>query len=239
MKCIRKFKNLPIEFQNDTIKKYFDILNSRRISLFIKRSLDILVAAFCIAVAAPFIYLPAIIAIKLEDGGPVFYKQVRVGRYGKEYKMLKFRSMVLNADKLGSELTTDGDVRITKIGKFLRITRFDELPQFFHVFTGKMTIIGTRPEVPKFYKEYNEDMRATLLLPPGMTGAASIKYRNESVILAACDDPERVYVEKILGEKMQINIDYVKQFSILNDFKYLFLTFACLFKDDEMLNKKD
>ncbi len=223
-----EFMKLPKEFQCDEVKHYYDILKIKTSALILKRIFDVIVAIFMIII----LLLPmAVIAllIKCTSKGPVIYKQVRVTTFGKRFKIWKFRSMRTDADAKGELLTVGEDNRITKIGKFLRKFRLDELPQIFHVLSGKMSIVGTRPEVPKFTDQYTNEMLATLLLPAGVTSLASIKFKDEAELLAEAEDVDKAYIEKILPEKMKYNLKYIKEFSFLGDIKLIFKTVAEVF----------
>ena len=175
-----------------------------------------------------------IIAIRIatESKGGVFYRQERVTTYGKKFKIHKFRTMVANADQIGSAVTVSGDNRITPTGAFLRKYRLDELPQVFDVLSGNMSFVGTRPEVTKYVKKYTKEMRATLLLPAGITSEASIRYKDEAELLDAADDVDRVYVEEVLPGKMKYNLQSIKKFSFLGEIVTMFRTvFAVLGKE--------
>lgn len=223
-----EFSKLPKELQCDEVKHYYDILKTKTFALVLKRAFDIIIAIIMIII----LLLPmAIISllIKCTSKGPVIYKQVRVTTFGKKFKIWKFRSMRTDADAKGELLTVGEDNRITKIGKFIRKFRLDELPQIFHVLSGKMSIVGTRPEVPKFTDRYTNDMLATLLLPAGVTSLASIKYKDEAKLLAEAKDVDKAYMEKILPEKMKYNLEYLKDFSFAGDIKLIFKTVAEVF----------
>ncbi len=223
-----EYEKLPKELQCDEVKHYYNILKTKTKVLIIKRIFDVFVAIFFII----FLSLPmAVIAIliKCTSKGPVIYKQVRVTTFGKEFKIFKFRSMRTDADSKGELLTVGEDDRITKVGRFIRKFRLDELPQIFHVLSGKMSIVGTRPEVPKFTAEYSNDMLATLLLPAGVTSLASIKFKDEAELLAKADDVDKAYVEQILPEKMKYNLEYIENFSFTGDIKLIFKTVAEVF----------
>lgn len=223
-----EYEKLPKELQCDEVKHYYNILKTKTKALIIKRIFDVFVAIFFII----FLSLPmAVIAIliKCTSKGPVIYKQVRVTTFGKEFKIFKFRSMRTDADSKGELLTVGEDDRITKVGRFIRKFRLDELPQIFHVLSGKMSIVGTRPEVPKFTAEYSNDMLATLLLPAGVTSLASIKFKDEAELLAKADDVDKAYVEQILPEKMKYNLEYIEKFSFTGDIKLIFKTVAEVF----------
>ena len=227
---VKQFEKLPKDFQNDTVKPYFDYLQTRKGSLFLKRAMDIFVALAILIVSFPFLLIAGIL-VKTTSEGPLFYMQKRVGLYGKEFAIFKFRTMVQNADKIGTQITVgERDPRITKVGHFLRITRLDEFPQMLNVLKGDMTIIGTRPEVPRYVAHYTDEMKATLLLPPGASGAASIAYRKENEMLKDVQDPERYYVDTILPDKMAINLAYLKSFSFGKDLALIFRTVLCVFQ---------
>lgn len=193
-----------------------------------KRLFDIAFSVLGLAVCSPLFVLIGL-AIKLGDGGSVFFRQQRVGQHGKPFRMWKFRSMVKNAPALGSELTVGRDPRITRIGYLLRQTKLDELPQLINVLAGQMSFIGPRPEVAKYVALYNAEQRKVLELVPGITDPASIAYRNESELLAGSQDPERLYVEQIMPEKIQTNIEYAAGATFWSDLRVIALTFARLF----------
>lgn len=220
---LKKRQSLPEFMQNDSVGEYYAILSEKRVSLFFKRVFDIIVSLIFITVASP-VFLLLIAAVAISSGFPVVYRQKRVTTCGRVFGLLKFRTMLKNADKIGSLVTVDNDPRITKIGAFLRKYRLDELPQIFNVLSGSMTLVGTRPEVEKYVENYTEEMAATLLLPAGVTSPASILYKDEAELLDNCDDPDEVYVNKILPEKMEINLRYLRDFSLFGDIKILFQT---------------
>ena len=176
----------------------------------------------------------AIIAvwIKLDSKGPIFYRQERITTYGKHFKIHKFRTMVNNADKIGTTVTVGNDSRITKIGKKLRGCRLDELPQVLDLISGNMSFVGTRPEAVKYVKKYKPEYMATLLLPAGITSEASIRYKDEAKLLDSANDVDNVYVEKVLPGKMRYNLESIKKFSFCGDIATMFRTvFAVLGKD--------
>ena len=179
---LRKWDNIPKFIKNDEVKYYYDILQKRKISLIIKRLFDILASLILLLVLSPIILIFSI-WIKLDSRGPVFYRQVRITRYGREFKIFKFRTMIVNADKIGSLVTIGNDQRITRVGNIIRKYRIDEIPQLINVLIGDMTFVGTRPEVKKYVDAYDNKMKATLLLPAGITSNASINYRNEETIM--------------------------------------------------------
>ena len=217
--------------QCDEVKEYYDILSKKKLSLRLKRAFDI-VAATCILIITAIPMIIIAIRIATESKGGVFYRQERVTTYGKKFKIHKFRTMVANADQIGSAVTVSGDNRITPTGAFLRKYRLDELPQVFDVLSGNMSFVGTRPEVTKYVKKYTKEMRATLLLPAGITSEASIRYKDEAELLDAADDVDRVYVEEVLPGKMKYNLQSIKKFSFLGEIVTMFRTvFAVLGKE--------
>ena len=227
---ICKWEKLPAEMQTDEVRKYYDILRKKNFSLFWKRVFDIFVSALMLIVLSP-LFLVLAIAIKIDSKGPVFYRQERVTQYGKHFRIFKFRSMVVNADK-GSQVTVDQDSRITRMGKLIRKCRLDEVSQLIDVFRGVMTFVGTRPEVPKYVSEYTPEMMATLLLPAGVTSLASIYYKDEAELLNGAEDTDKVYIEKILPAKMYYNLKEIEKFGFWRDIKTMFMTvFAVLGKE--------
>ena len=191
---MRAFEKLPPEFQNPQVKKYYDILRKKSASVVMKRVFDI-VAALLILL---FLLLPiAVIAVlvKCDSKGPAMFRQERVTKYGKKFRIFKFRTMVVNAESLGTLVTTDSDSRVTKIGRTLRKYRLDELPQIFNVLGGSMSFVGTRPEVPRYVDAYEDVYYATLLLPAGITSLASIMYKDEEKLLSAGGDTDKVKIQ--------------------------------------------
>ena len=229
MKII-EWEQLPLEMQTEEVKKYYDILKKRKVSLFFKRGFDLIVSSIALIVFLP-VYLILAIAIKIDSPGPVFYRQERVTQYGKHFRIHKFRTMVQNADK-GSQVTVNNDSRITRVGKVIRDCRLDEIAQLIDVIQGTVTLCGVRPESPKYVAEYTNEMMATLLLPAGVTSLASIYYKDEAKLLDGVEDTDKVYVEKILPGKMYYNLKAIEQFSFWGDIKIMFMTvFAVLGKD--------
>lgn len=228
---LRKWDDLPPEMRNSEVRKYYDILQKKRVSLFFKRAFDILAATILLLLLSP-VFLILAIAIKIDSPGKVFYRQVRVTQYGRRFRIFKFRSMVSDADRKGTLVTVSGDTRVTKIGKFIRRYRLDEIAQLLNVICGDMTFVGTRPEVPRYTDQYTSEMMATLLIPAGITSLASIYYKDESKILDASDDPDRVYIEKVLPAKMYHNLKAIEEFSFFGDVKIMFMTlFAVVGKE--------
>ena len=224
---LKKWDDLPEEFKTETIEEYYRILSNKKVSLLFKRVFDIVVSMILLIILSP-IFLVLAIAIKLDSKGPVFYRQVRVTQYGKQFRIFKFRTMVQNADKQGAQVTVSNDSRITRIGKLIRKSRLDELCQLIDVFRGTMTFVGTRPEVPKYVQAYTNEMLATLLLPAGVTSKASIFYKDESELLDKAEDADSVYINDILPEKMKYNLDAIKKFSFFGDIKSMFMTVSAV-----------
>lgn len=228
-----KWEKMPANMQTEEIKGYYDALKKKKMSLFFKRVMDLFVSLVLMIICFPFFILLAI-AIKIDSKGPVFYRQERVTQYGKIFRIHKFRSMTVNSDKSG-QLTVNNDKRITRVGKFIRKFRIDELCQIIDVFTGNMTLVGTRPEVPKYVAQYTPEMMATLLLPAGITSLASIFFKDEGRILSEAEDVEKAYVEEVLPKKMKCNLQHIRKFSFFGEIKIMFMTvFAVLGKKYEM-----
>lgn len=217
-----KWDKLPQELKTEEAKKYYDILKKKRASLFFKRMFDIVVSTLMLIILSP-VFLILAVAIKLDSSGPVFYRQTRVTQYCKTFRIFKFRSMVQNADK-GSLVTVGNDSRITRVGKFIRKYRLDEVCQLIDVFRGTMTFVGTRPEVVKYVEKYTPEMMATLLLPAGVTSLASIYYKDEAVLLDGAEDTDKTYIEKVLPGKMYYNLKGIENFSFWGDVKIMFMT---------------
>lgn len=220
---MKSLKKLPPQFQCDEVKIYYDILCKKRMSLALKRITDVIVSLVLLVILIiPIIIIAA--AVKATSEGPVFYKQVRVTKYGRHFQILKFRTMIENADKIGPSVTTQSDERVTGIGRTLRKYRLDELPQLFNVISGSMSIVGTRPEVLKYVELYSPEYYATLLMPAGITSLASIMYKDEEKLLKNQENIDEIYVSKILPEKMKYNLEYVKSFCFSSDIKLMFKT---------------
>lgn len=220
---MKSFDKLPNQFQCEEVKRYYDILSKKTRSLVLKRITDLIFSVILLVILIIPIMIIAV-AVKATSKGPVFYRQVRVTTYGRHFKILKFRTMVENADKIGSLVTTDSDSRVTKVGRFLRKYRLDELPQIFNVLSGSMSVVGTRPEVPKYVEQYKPEYLATLLIPAGITSLASIMYKDEEKLLSSEQDVDRVYIEKILPEKMKYNLKYTENFGFRSDLRLMLKT---------------
>ena len=224
-----KWSDLPKELQVEEVKEYYDILQNHRAGLIAKRIFDIIVAGVLLIVLSPILLVLSII-IKLDSEGPVMFRQVRVTRYGKKFRIFKFRTMVNHADKIGTQVTTKGDARVTRVGHFLRKCRLDELPQLFNILSGDMTFVGTRPEVEKYVAYYTNEMKATLLLPAGVTSIASIEYKDEERLLENAEDAGEVYIKQVLPEKMKYNLKAIREFSFWKDIKTMFATVKAVLK---------
>jgi len=194
-----------------------------------KRCLDLILTILGLLVIWPVLFVVALL-IKLRDAGPVFFRQERVGRGGRLFRIWKFRTMVVDAEKRGASLTVGQDPRITRMGHWLRKSKLDELPQLFNVLCGEMSLVGPRPEVPRYVAMYTPEQRQVLALTPGITDLASIKYRNESDLLAHADDAERVYIEEVMPEKIAINLEYAKHSHIGSDCAVILNTLSKLFR---------
>lgn len=217
------WEKLPPQMQTEAVKPYYEILQKKQIGLIFKRSFDIVVSLIMLLILSP-VFLVLAIAIKLDSKGPVFYRQVRVTQYGKEFRILKFRTMVNNADKIGSQVTVGGDSRITRVGKVIRECRLDEIGQLLNILGGSMTFVGTRPEVPKYVEKYTPEMWATLLLPAGVTSEASIRYKDEAALLDAAEDVDATYIQDVLPGKMKYNLRSIQEYSFFKDIKTMFQT---------------
>lgn len=227
---ICKWEKLPLELQTEEIRPYYEKLRKKQVALFFKRVFDVVVSALMLIALSP-VFLVLAVAIKLDTPGPVFYRQVRVTQYGKQFRIFKFRSMVQNADK-GSLVTVGGDRRITRVGRVIRKCRLDEICQLIDVFRGTMTFVGTRPEVPKYVASYTPEMLATLLLPAGVTSLASIFYKDEDMLLAGAEDVDKAYITEVLPGKMYYNLKEIADYSFFADIKIMFMTvFAVLGKE--------
>ena len=217
------WEKLPSQMQTEAVKPYYEILQKKQISLIFKRLFDIVVSIIMLLILSP-VFLVLAIAIKLDSKGPVFYRQVRVTQYGKEFRIFKFRTMVTNADKIGSQVTVGGDSRITRVGKVIRECRLDEIGQLLNILGGSMTFVGTRPEVPKYVEKYTSEMWATLLLPAGVTSEASIRYKDEAALLDAAEDVDATYIQDVLPGKMKYNLRSSQEYSFFKDIETMFQT---------------
>lgn len=215
--------------KNEEVKKYYEIVKKRKAALIFKRIFDIVMSVFLIILFSPLL-LATFIVIKLDSPGKALFLQDRVTQNGKIFKVFKFRTMVENAESLGSQVTAGEDPRITKCGRWLRKFRIDEVPQLFNILKGELSFVGVRPEVPKYVKKYTPEMFATLLLPAGVTSMTSIMYKDESKLLEGAENPDKTYVEEILPEKMKYNLEYIKNFNFWYDIKVMVKTVFAIIK---------
>lgn len=228
---LKQWEELPEYMRVEEVRPYWESLNKKRGQLLLKRIFDIVVALILLIVlAVPMLILA--VWIKLDSEGPVFYRQERVTTCGRHFRIHKFRTMVSNADKIGTAVTVGNDSRITRAGSKLRHARLDELPQLFDVLEGTMSFVGTRPEAVKYVEKYQPEYYATLLMPAGITSEASIRYKDEDRLLNSADNADDVYVNKVLPEKMKWNLLSVRNYDFFSDIATMFRTvFAVLGKD--------
>lgn len=226
---LRKWDDLPDQMKNDGVLHYYKILKNKQLSLFIKRVFDVLLSLILIVILSPLFIILAIL-IKKDSDGEIIYKSTRITQYNRKFQIYKFRTMVKNADKIGSQVTIDDDNRITKVGKTLRKFRLDEIPQLFNILIGDMSFVGTRPESPYYVKHYKDEMYATLLLKAGVTSEASIEYKDEANLLRDKKNTDQIYIEQILPEKMKYNLTSISKFSIIKDVNTMIRTVIAVFK---------
>ena len=238
---LMEWEQLPEQLKAQEVRPYYELLRKKRGSMLLKRIFDIVVSAIMLIVLCP-VFLILAIAIKLDSPGPVFYRQVRVTQYGKCFRIFKFRTMVSNADKIGTQVTVGNDSRITRMGRLIRKCRLDEVSQLIDVFRGTMTFVGTRPEVPKYVASYTPEMMATLLLPAGVTSEASILYKDESELLEHAVDVDEAYVQKVLPGKMRSNLRAIEKFGFWSDIRTMFRTVLAVlgkeYQEDLISEKK-
>ena len=235
---LRKWEDLPEFMRIPEVRPYWEALDKKRVQLVLKRAFDFVVSLILLVILSIPMLIIAIM-IKLDSPGTVFYRQERVTTYGRHFRIHKFRTMVSNADKIGSAVTVSGDTRITKVGDRLRDLRLDELPQVLDILAGNMSFVGTRPESVKYVEQYRPEYRATLLMPAGVTSEASIRYKDEAKLLDAADDVDQVYIEQVLPEKMKWNLESVIQFRFLQEIMTMIRTvLAVLGKDYSTLSEE-
>ena len=225
--------NIDNRFETEAVKKYRASIEKKKVSLFLKLFFDKVLALGLLILLLPII-LGIAIWIKLDSEGPVFYRQERITTYGRTFRIFKFRTMVKDADKLGTAVTQQNDPRISKVGHKLRKLRLDELPQLINILLGDMSFVGVRPEVAKYVDKYTDEMNATLLLPAGITSPASIEYKDEDEVIEKFKGSGRsvdeIYVEEILPDKMKYNLKYIEEFSVINDIKIMIRTAVAVVK---------
>ena len=213
---LKAWEKLPSCMQCEAVRPYYDSLAQKRMSLILKRGFDIVMAAILFLILGIPMAIVAVL-IKLDSKGPILFRQERITAYGRKFRIHKFRTMVDHAEQKGTSVTVGNDVRITKVGRFLRKYRIDEFPQLFDVLENNMSFVGTRPESPKYVNQYTDEMKATLLLPAGITSEASIRYKDEAKLLGGAQDIDKAYVEEVLPEKMKWNLWSIRQFSFTED----------------------
>jgi len=213
---LKRWEDLPDIMRTDEVRPYYDVLQKHKVSLVLKRIFDFTVSLILLLLIWPILIIIAI-AVKLDSPGPAFYKQERVTTYNRKFKIWKFRTMVANADKIGSQVTVSNDQRVTKVGKILRGVRLDELPQVINILTGDMSFVGTRPEVVKYVDAYKPEYYATLLLPAGVTSEASIRYKDEYKLLSKAENVDKVYIEEVLPAKMVWNLESIERFRFMRE----------------------
>lgn len=233
---LKKWENIPEEMRNAEVRYYYDILIKKKKSLFFKRIFDIAVSAVMLVLLSP-VFLVLAVAVKAESKGPVFYRQERVTQYGKRFRIFKFRTMVCNADTIGAHVTVNNDSRITRVGKFIRKYRLDEISQLIDVFRGTMTFVGTRPEVVKYVDSYTPEMMATLLLPAGITSEASIFYKDESDLINNFQNADKVYIEEVLPQKMVYNLNEIENYGFFRDIRIMIMTVLAVLGKEYVTDK--
>ena len=226
---MRKWERLPEELRREEIRPYYEHLKKHKVSLVLKRGMDLLAACLLTLILSPFMLIIGIVVGVTSPGG-VFFCQERVTTYGRHFRIIKFRTMVADAESKGSQVTTQGDSRVTGVGHFLRKVRLDELPQLFNIIKGDMSIVGTRPEVPRYVAKYTPEMMATLLLPAGVTSKASIEYKDEDRLLSEGGDVDRIYVEEVLPAKMRYNLAYMMEYSLGKDLLLMLQTVLAVWR---------
>lgn len=219
---LKNYDKLPDFMKNKEVKEYYEILKKKKFYLIMKRFYDIVCSLILLLILSPIILVLSI-TIKFDSKGPIFYRQERITKYGKKFRIFKFRTMVVNADKQGTLVTLNDDSRITRVGRKIRKCRLDEIPQLINILIGDMSFVGTRPEVKKYIDAYTDEMLATLLMPAGLTSNASIEYKDEDKIIEKYTKKgqtvDYVYIQKILPKKMKYNLEYIKKFNIIEDIK--------------------
>lgn len=230
---LKKWENLPEFMKNEPVRRYYDGLSKKKIQLHIKRIFDSIISLFLLVLLSP-IFLIVAIAIKIDSKGPVFYRQKRITQYGRVFRIFKFRTMIQNADQKGSLVTLGEDERITRIGKKIRKCRLDEIPQLLNILIGDMSFVGTRPEVPKYVERYTDEMKATLLMPAGVTSTASIEFKDEdemiNTYLIKGEKVDDIYVNRILPEKMKWNLKEIEEFNVMKDIQTEIKTIIAVLK---------
>lgn len=216
MQVLREWNQLPKYMRTEEVRPYYEILKDKEKSLVLKRVFDVLISGIMLIFFSPIMLIIAILIV-VDTKGKVFFRQERVTQYGRKFYIHKFRTMVTDAEKIGSNVTVKNDARITRVGRILRKFRIDELPQLIDVWQGNMSFVGTRPECTNFVKKYSKEMMATLLLPAGITSEASIKYKDEAKFLENAESADDIYIEKVLPGKMKYNLESIRNFSVIRE----------------------
>ncbi|MEY8313906.1 sugar transferase [Adlercreutzia muris] len=224
--------------RTEEVRPFYDLLAKKRGQLLVKRLVDICGSAVLLVLLSP-VFAVLAIAIKVDSPGPVFYRQLRVTQYGKRFRIFKFRTMCDRADQIGSAVTVGNDARVTRVGKAIRRLRLDEISQLVDVFRGTMTFVGTRPEVPQYVDAYTPLMRATLLLPAGVTSMASITFKDEADILSFADNVDDAYIRSVLPRKMEFNLRDIESFSVSRDFSIMLKTVSAVFGETSCSGEAD
>ena len=220
---LKEWNQLPKYRQTEEVRPYYERLKQKKNSMTLKRGFDLVMSILVLIILLPAM-LTISIVIVLDSKGGVFFRQERITQYGKKFRIFKFRTMVANAEQLGSQITVKNDMRVTKIGGVLRKSRIDEFPQLLNVMAGDMSFVGTRPEDVKYVEKYKSEYIATLLLPAGITSEASIRYKDEADLLDAAEDVDQVYLDNVLPQKMKYNLESIKKFSFLGEIATMFRT---------------
>jgi lipopolysaccharide/colanic/teichoic acid biosynthesis glycosyltransferase len=203
----------------------------------VKRLFDLIVALVSLIVLVPLFLIVGFL-IKLDSPGPIFYKGDRIGKDGVLFKIYKFRTMVVNADRMGAALTQDGDPRVTRVGRILRKWKIDEIPQLLNVLSGEMSVVGPRPESPNYVEHYTPEQRQVLQVKPGMTGLTQVRFRHEETLLSRCTNIEEEYIAKIMPHKLALDLKYIEDQSMLLDVQLIIQTLLCLFKADDFIESE-
>lgn len=220
---LKPWHELPPNMQSEAVWPYYESLQQKKLSLAIKMVFDRIMSMFLLIILSP-VFLVLAIMIKLDSSGEVMFRQERVTQYGRKFRIHKFRTMCIGADKKGASVTTKGDVRVTRVGQLLRGCRLDELPQLIDIINGDMSFVGTRPEVVKYVEKYTPEMLATLLLPAGVTSEASIAYKAEEKLLTKSSDVDECYINTVLPEKMKWNLESIKEYCFIKDVETMLRT---------------
>ncbi len=224
---LREWEKLPKYMRTEAVRPYYDGLKRKKISLLLKRGFDFVAATLLLFILIPAMVVIAVLIV-LDSKGGFLYRQERITQYGRKFKILKFRTMTVNADKIGSQVTVRNDRRITKVGAVLRKYRMDELPQLINIILGDMSFCGTRPESTYYVKKYTPEMFATLLLPAGVTSEASIQYKDEAELLEKVQNVDEVYLKEVLPQKMKYNLENIRKFSCFREIRTILKTLIAI-----------